>query len=155
MPNATITVKAISAPKGRGPGGALDTETEQWYNYWPDKVNLTKGATYDVEYADGSYGGRQQKIVSKATPRVTAGTTAPRTNGHAPPDDRGGVPPHVSNWVAHAIQAGLVKSPKDLCSWAQWSYYAGVGMTQRPATLPEGRTIQSAPDRQIDDEVPY
>jgi hypothetical protein len=160
MPNVTITVKAISRPKGRGPGGALDSSTESWFNYWPDKVTVEKGVTYDVEYLDDIFNGRQQKIIQKATAKAAAPlATAPRINGHAPNgDDRGGVPPHVSNWVAHAIQAGLIKTPAQLCSWAQWSYQAGVGMTNRPATMPAERPAPPRNDQvaqDIDDEIPY
>lgn len=132
---ATISAKFVNPPKVEGRSHSVKDATGAYWDFWPNKVKIEAGKTYDVEYTTREYNGKTYKSIQKATeqkprPAVPNGTPTPF-------DDRGGVPPHVSNWVAHAITAGLVRSPDQMCDWAQWAYEAGKSMTSRPEPPPE------------------
>jgi hypothetical protein len=91
-----------------------------------------------------------------------------RANGYgakAPAASTTGVPtgpvpdavilPFISNTVAHAIQAGLIKTPEDLTGWVMGARAAlSAKATARPESRP-GTAALSEVDEEFDDEIPF
>ncbi len=137
MPNATIAAKFVNPPKVQGNSWSVKDATGAFWSFYPEKCKLDAGKVYDIEYTEKprAAGGTYKNIV-KATEKARPPQAANGHVGHGF-DDRGGVPPHVSNWVAHAIQAGLIKKPEEMSYWAQWAFYASRTMAKPPEDADE------------------
>lgn len=144
MPTESIVAKWVNPPKDGKKYGSI--KTQEGFTYFATSSvlsNASKGPL-TVDWEEQKWGqGDPVKVVTRIIPPPAQSNGG---NGHAKiAEDRGGVPPHVSNVMGQAIQAGLIKDPYDLIRWAQYAYQAGLSMTQRPSDLaPE----QSAP-RQV------
>ena len=123
MSSATVTVAMLGNPRGKY--GSFKDTAGGWWGFVLADCKFEEGGTYNVEYDTTTRGNKTYKNISQAVR-----SNAP-TNGHA---ERSGVPPHVSNWVAHAIQAGLIKQPEEMTYWAQWAFHATTVMTRAPTT---------------------
>lgn len=149
MNTETITVKYVNQPKTpqSRSGSVKDTNGEFWGVPIPMLRDFAPDQTYTVRYDTREYQGRTYKDIKSIASALPVVQQATPTNGHAAPighnnppvamQDRGGVPPHVSNWVAHAIATGKIQDAPDMVRWAQWAYQAGLSMSQRPADAGE------------------
>ena len=65
-------------------------------------------------------------------PMQPVAAAVPQLQPRPPAPPRGDLPPIVSNVLAHAVQAGLIKEPHQLAEWAKWikqaenTYHEGV-----------------------------
>ena len=139
----TIAVQSITESE-KTPGKFMIKDASgAFWDAWEVARQMKVGGTYDVEFKSREYNGKTYRTISKAIAQsnghaqsAAPQTHAPLTNGAIAPD-RGGVPPHVSNWVAHAIAAGKIQDAPDMIRWAQWAFQAGMSMNQRPTDASE------------------
>lgn len=59
--------------------------------------------------------------------------------------------PFISNTVAHAIQAGLIKFPAELTAWVLG---AKAAMSAKPEA-PQGNVSSTSADEEFDDDIPF
>lgn len=100
-----LTIESVGPSKT---GKSLRVKANgDWYGAKLDS-GIKQGATIEATIIDGDYGPQIREWREASTP---AGKTngAPSTNWWMP---------FVSNTVAHAIQAGLIKEPKEVGPWA-------------------------------------
>lgn len=103
-----------------------------------EKVDLSKtGKSYRVKVGDAWYGAKKDTGIEQmrgklikftvesgeygqwiTDPEVVSGGPAAANSSVGPSSDRFYMS-FVSNVVAHCIQAGLIKEPKDIGSWAK------------------------------------
>lgn len=133
MESATITPRYVNEPKQEGWSGSIKDTGGNYWNIPADKVDYYKQFLNKPIVISYETKGKFRHVKGMLAQEKPA-PAATKNNAGPPLDDRGGVPPHVSNWVAHAISAGLLKEPHELCNWAQWAYEAGRSMTQAPSS---------------------
>ena len=66
--------------------------------------------------------------------------------------------PMTSNIVAHAIQAGLIKTPLDIAAWASAGFNAAKGLITTGTARAAGMAQPAAPtqnDNEFDDDIPF
>ena len=69
---ATITVESIKpAPAPNRSAGAKDT-SGGWFDFWPNKIQVEAGKTYDVEYSTRDWQGKTYRTIQKATAHATS-----------------------------------------------------------------------------------
>lgn len=97
----------------------------QWY--FATRIDVSKieqGQSIEFDWAEfgdpNERTGKRPRGINNFAPLPAGTPVSNGANGHAHPasnlDDQDR--PAISNWVAHAIQAGLIKSPTDIRAWA-------------------------------------
>lgn len=85
MKQASVTVKYINPPKGKGPASIKDDKGNYW-KFWTNKIPMdkfTEGKTYSVGYETEDYQGKEQRtIVAVGMPQEEAPKVS---NGHNDP----------------------------------------------------------------------
>lgn len=106
-----VTVAFVNPPKQPGGKyGAIKDSTGGYHGYDINKFTFEKGKSYDLEL---KMNGQYSNIVGmNSAPQQSSGA-APS----GPTGDRWYMP-FVSNTVAHALTAGLIKEPADVTRWA-------------------------------------
>ena len=88
---------------------------DKWYLAKTDSnITTAVGKTIEAEVSESEYNGKTMYWINEWA--LVAGQAAA-----APPAVSYGAPwwmPFVSNTVAHAISAGLIKTPEDIKAWA-------------------------------------
>ena len=112
MQTATINVRYINPPKGKGPASVKD-ETGKYWKFWTRDIPLEsfqQGGTYLVGYKTEQYNGEAQYYITELTgastqsaPQKTNG--AAHTNGNGQRDEF----IFVCGGINHAIAAGKVE----------------------------------------------
>lgn len=103
--------------------------------YAKPEQGLQPGMTVEAQIRESEYQGKQMLWIEAYKP-VQAAPAAPNgSNGVAPP-----WMPFVSNTVAHAISAGLIKEPHELGMWASaarnWATGKAESMEDAASDLP-------------------
>lgn len=112
-------------------------------------VSSHNGKTYlwinDFSVA-GAASAPNQPAVAPSAPPQTAPNRPQATNG-----DRQACLPMTSNLVAHAISAGLIKSPDELSLWATKAFDAAY-LVLYGNTIPG---LSQSADPEFDDDIPF
>jgi hypothetical protein len=108
-----LTIESVGPSKS---GKALRVKAGgSWYGAKKDS-GLTAGMTIDAEVSNGEYGAWIDKYKAVSNGNGSSGVTAPQTTTNGSGDRW--YMPFVSNTVAHAINAGIIKEPADIKAWA-------------------------------------
>lgn len=117
-----LVVKYVNQPKPGKKLGNLKMETGEMIFFDPAKFAFTVGVGYDLGLGTFGDGARiVQKVLKSHGPQ---GVVVPPAPGEpiAPTGSGDNIAPwwmpYCSNLCAHAIQAGLIKTPNDLNQWA-------------------------------------
>jgi hypothetical protein len=94
MQTATINVRYVNAPKGKGPASVKDDQGRYW-KFWTRDVPMDRfaaGQSYTVGYKTEPYNGEDQYYIQEVmgngaaapapAPKSNGATHAPATNGH-------------------------------------------------------------------------
>src|SRR5678815_1067936 len=118
-----VTVSDIAAPKPGKRNGTFK-HGSTFYSYNPAEVMIVEGHTYEIKAKQSPqnpnlYFVDEAKPVNGAPPQAPMpGLTPVRYAGPTPVQADRFWLPFISNTVAHAIAAGLVKEPYQLKQWA-------------------------------------
>src|SRR5437016_13153417 len=84
MPKETVTIAYVNQPKEGKKMGSIKTANGQYFNVYPDKLNLFEvGQTYAIEYDSREFQGKMYhnvKSVSPSSPTRQNNITADRPN---------------------------------------------------------------------------
>jgi hypothetical protein len=103
-----VTVAYVNPPKQPGGKfGSIKDSNGAYHGYDISKFTFVKGQTYDLELKmNGQYS------------NVVGMNSAPQQPGPSGPTGDRWYMPFVSNTVAHALTAGLIRDPADVTKWA-------------------------------------
>lgn len=62
-----IVAKYVNPPKDGGKQSTVKTPDGTIYGFWPDKVQMVQGKTYEVEVSTREYQGKTYRTVEKAS----------------------------------------------------------------------------------------
>lgn len=132
-----ITVKYANAAKEGKKFGSIVGADDVRFPCPPALVaQFEKGQTYEVETKPEKWGDQMVQVIKGI-----------KSNGHAAPSsgDKWWMP-FVSNTVAHAIQAGLIKGPGEISTWARAARNVAEDLPKLPA--------KPASFEDMDDDIP-
>ena len=111
-------VKKVDLSKSKKSYRVFDGKN--WYGASIDSgIEQMQGKAISADVQEGEFGPWLVNIKETNAPELAAGVAARATAT----DDRWWVP-FVSNQVAHAIAAGLIKNPGDMAGWAKQAHKA-------------------------------
>ena len=117
MPSGTV--QAIGQSQSGKPQVTIDGQ--KYSTGKTDITNLQVGDKIEFESNSSVYNGRTVWFLNSFKLLEAALKYPPKSNGTLTPPSSGiteGERAAISNWVAHAIQAGLIKDRADLGMWA-------------------------------------
>jgi hypothetical protein len=86
MQTATITIKYVNAPKGRGPASVKDSNGVYW-KFWTRDIPMDRfsvGNSYTVGYKNEPYDGKDQYIIQEVLEGGAPAAPAPAPRQSAP-----------------------------------------------------------------------
>lgn len=160
----TIIPSFIDPPKAGKKLWSVKTQDNEKFSAEDyDAAKLQVGARATIKFETNIFntqqGPRQWKKITSvdSVGPVEAGTVAQKVVGGL--EERANVPPHVSNWIAHAIMGNHIQGPDGIRAWVEASYRA-VGL-QPPAEPPRAPQMPSEATQDprpepppFDDEIP-
>lgn len=114
MQTATITIKYVNPPKGKGPASVKDTNGVYW-KFWPRDIPVDRfaaGQSYTVLYKTEPYNGEDQYYIQEVTGGQASAPAPQKSNGHAPEVQRRTSPTDAERMFVCSILNASVQSGK-------------------------------------------
>ena len=115
MMQASVNVKYVNPPKGKGPASIKDDQGNYW-KFWTDKIPLDRfqtGHTYSVGYETEDYQGKEQRTITAVSmpqeqaPKIGNGAAKPEMGRQTAPVDAERM--FVCSLVNAGIRAGQIQ----------------------------------------------
>jgi hypothetical protein len=123
MSNKTVSIRVqyVNPPAAGKKQWTIKDDTGMTFGYYGDKFSFQQGQEVTIEYSTREYKGKEYYSVeaivgSSPAPEQKAAAQRSTEPQKALPDRSWA--PFVSNTVAHAIAAGLIKKPADIMGYA-------------------------------------